>query len=388
MRLALLKGNRFNPWHLQAFDRLPDTEVTAFRAESEIQGYFAQRGGDALAFQMQRIFFDTQAGPLPVRIKNRLLQRFRNREPRILPFHERLRDFDLIQSWELFTDWSAEAVRACEQWDIPLSVMVWDNIPFNMERNPLRLAVKQRVAARARRFIVHTERSRRMLRLEGIDEKRIVKIDPGVDTKLFAPGPSERARFGLAPDDFVLLFVGWLLPRKGIDFLLLALREILSDPALKKHRVRLLAVGSGPGSQRVARLVERLGLGEACVFAGSIPYPEMPEVFRAADVFVLPSIATPEWQEQFGMALIEAMACGLPVVTTLSGAIPEIAGNSAVLCQPNDFVALYDALKGLLASPEERRARAEQGRAQALKRYTLEAYTQQLAALYQDMRSA
>jgi glycosyltransferase involved in cell wall biosynthesis len=96
--------------------------------------------------------------------------------------------------------------------------MVWDNIPFNFERDFERRMMKHRALRAADRFLVHTERSRRMLAIEGADERRIQHVDPGVDTDLFSPGKADRASFGLNAEDFVILFVGWLLPRKGIEF--------------------------------------------------------------------------------------------------------------------------------------------------------------------------
>lgn len=386
MKLALLPGNRFNPWHFQAYRCLKDDpEITVFRAESEIQERYDRCTDDAFPFAFERIDFDTQAGPLLRRLLNAAGTRWLEREPRIFPFHERLRGFDVLQSWELFTDWSAEALRAHERFGTPLAVMVWDNIPFNMERNPERRAMKERVAASADLFIVHTERSRRMLDVEGVPAGRIAFINPGVDTKAFCPGPSTREAFGLDDGDFVILFVGWLLPRKGIDFLLLALRELLHDPSVESRRLKLMMVGSGPGRERVESLLDRLGIREACVFAGSLPYGRMRDAFRSADCFVLPSIATPTWQEQFGMALIEAMACGTPVVTTSSGAIPEIVGDCGLLCQPDDFVSLHAALRRLALEPSLRNDLAEAGRARALEHFGLQRFADELSALYVNL---
>lgn len=384
-RLALLKGNRFNPWHLQPYARLEDWSVTAFRAESEIQKHFRARDDGSLGFDYERVYFDTQAGNPLVRLKHVFEERYRGREPRVLPFHEKLQGFDVVQSWELFTDWSAEAVRAKEAYGTPLAVMVWDNIPFNMERNPERRAMKERVARAADRFIVHTERSRRMLAFEGVDEARIVQMDPGVDTDVFSPGPGARSAWGLPEDAFVILFVGWLLPRKGLDFLLLAMRELLRRPT--KTPLHLLVVGSGPGRERIDTLVGRLKLRDACTIVGPVEYGKMPEVFRSADLFVLPSIAMPEWQEQFGMSLIEAMACGVPVISTWSGAIPEIVDDAGVLCQPNDFVSLYEAIVDAMESPSKRKELAEQGRVKALERYTMDRFAGNLRDVYTSLSS-
>ncbi len=383
MRLAVLMGNRCSPWHLAVMKHLPGVpEVVAFRADSEIQRYFVERGADKSTIATRPIYFDYQAGPVWKRLPNLLTMRYRNRAPRLLPFHEQLHDFDVIHTWELFTDWTEEALEAKRKWGIPVCVMVWDNIPFNNEDTEALRARKTRCIAEADQFVVHTERSRRTLILEGAAPEKITLIDHGLDLERFNPGPGNRSALGLAADEFVILFVGWLLPRKGLDFLLLSLRELADRPEFASVKFRLAVVGSGPGRERVDKLVKRLGISDRCSFIGSRPYDAMPEVFRSADVFVLPSIATDTWQEQFGMALMEAMACGVPVVTTRSGAIPEIVEDAALLCQPNDFVTITEHLAQLVREPELRVELAEKGATLARRRYDLQEYADKLAAVY------
>ena len=154
MRLALLKGNRFNPWHLQVFGRLdPPAKLTAFRAESEIQRRFRGRDDGSVALDIESIAFDTDAGPLLSRKWYRFQERFLDRAPRILPFADRLADFDAIQTWELFTDWTWEALEAKRRFGVPVSVMVWDTIAFNQESNDRQKRIKERALAEADRFI-------------------------------------------------------------------------------------------------------------------------------------------------------------------------------------------------------------------------------------------
>ncbi len=381
MNLALLMGNRYSAWHLQGFRLLRgEPSITAFRAESQIQDHFRERGDGTDAFNVERIYFDTQSGDPIARTKNVLLERYASRAPRILPFHDRLQGFDVIHSWELFTDWSAEAALARERFNIPLVITVWDLIPFNMERDPEHRAIKSRVAEKADRFVVYTERSRRTLKIEGIGEERITLVNPGIDLEKFSPKPAQESK-----EEFVILFVGWLVPRKGIDFLLLALRELLADPDLKGRRIRLRIVGSGAGRDRVERLIARLGIGDACTFSGAMTYDQMPEAFRGADAFVLPSIATDEWQEQFGMSLIEAMACGLPCVATLSGAIEEIAGDCAVLCQPNDFIALYRNLRDLILDPTRANDLGRCARTRVEQHFGLRQHAEALSNVYDSL---
>jgi len=383
VKLALLIGNRYTPWHFRGYRRLRGApEITVFRAESEIQRRFDERDDEEAPFHFAPIHFDTQQGPAS--FLHALRERYTGREPRIRPFAERLQGFDVIQSWELFTGWTAEAIEARRRFGVPLSLMVWDNIPFNNEQTEERRAIKRRALRETDRFIVHTERSRRMLIIEGAEEGRIVYVPPGVDTDLFSPGPSERAAFGLDDGDFVIFFAGWFLPRKGLDFLLLAMRELITRGS-NSRPIKLLMVGSGPGRERIEASIARLGIAAHCVFAGSLPYRRMPAAFRSTDAFVLPSIATPEWQEQFGMSLIEAMACGAPVIGALSGAIPEIVGDAGLLCQPNDFVSLSDALRRLLESDTLRGELSTAGRKRVLDHFTLDRFSNALSLLYEEI---
>lgn len=386
MKLALLIGNRFNPWHFEGYRRLRGApEITVFRAESEIQDRFDACNDRPFEAAFERIDYDTQAGDISTRWKGIFETRVLGREPRILPFHERLEGFDVVQSWELFTDWSAEAAEARKKYNVPFAAMVWDNIPFNMENTEQRQVVKRNVIEHADRFIVHSQRSRHMLWQEGVPDNRIAFVRPGVDTKVFSPGEGRREAFGIDDEDFVILFVGWLLPRKGIDFLLLAVRELVQRGVAGNRPVRLLMVGSDLGRDRVDPLIDRLGLRDICRFTGPIPYGRMVDAYRSSDCFVLPSIATPEWQEQFGMSLIEAMACGIPVISTYSGAIPEVVEDGGILCPPNDFVSLADALRGLVEDDARRTALAQAGRDRAERLFELDRFAAEMSAVYEGL---
>lgn len=358
MKLAVLAGNRFSPWHFNVFRHMPELRATGFRADSEIQRRFDERGADDLPLAFEQVHFDTQKGPLPLRIVHQLAERYGNRTPKLQPFHDRLRGFDAILSWELFTEWTAEALEAKARHGVPVNVMVWDNIAFNNEDSTEKRATKARALREADRFLVHTERSRQMLLLEGANPERIRLIPPGVDLQAFAPRPVPRGE----EEPLTILFVGWLLPRKGIDFLLQALRLLKEQPG---PRLQLRIAGSGPGEPRVRALVDRLGLSDDCTFLPPCPYAQMPALYQQADILALPSIATDTWQEQFGMALIEAMACGIPVVSTLSGAIPEVVGDAGLLCQPNDFLSLADCIGRLRDDPVLRQSLGAAGRLHA-----------------------
>lgn len=379
--LALVKGAHYNPYRLAAFSSLRDRpEIAVFYRPDP----FTLRDSSEETEHVP-ILCDTEAGPLLRRWRYRLAGALGRRKPRLLPFHDRLEAFDLIHSWDLYTEWSEQALIAHQRQGTPLCVTVWDTIPFHLERNPDRRQRKAAVAAGADCLIVHTGPAYRMLEDEGIDARRLIAMDPGVDTALFTPGPADRTALGLDPDDFVLHFPGWLLPRKGIEFLLLALNELIHDETRHGATVRLLVAGAGPGRDRIEQLMHRLKAEAACRFTGPLPYTAQPGILRAADLAILPGVSTPEWQEQYTLSLLETMACGVPVLTTPAGALPEGIEEAVVLSRPDDFVSLYEAVKTLIHNPAQREKRSKEGRKLAETRFALSKQAEHLTALYDSL---
>ena len=105
-------------------------------------------------------------------------------------------------------------------------------------------------------------------------------------------------------------------------------------------------------------------------------------LYPAADVFTLPSIPVQDWQEQFGIVLIESMACGVPVVSTLSGSIPDVVGNAATLVQPADARALAEGLRPLIMHPDRRAAAGALARARVTEQFSLSAVAGRLREAY------
>ncbi|WP_010630805.1 glycosyltransferase family 4 protein [Sporolactobacillus vineae] len=163
----------------------------------------------------------------------------------------------------------------------------------------------------------------------------------GIDTERFNRAISKKDReqrrhkFGLEATDIVLIFVGRLTPEKGIKELLQAYRKIDAP------NVKLLIVGShffdsdlwSPFEEEIRQMCENMK--NRVIVTGFIPYKEMPFIYSIADIAVLPSI----WEEPAGLTMIEAMASGLPLITTLSGGIPEyVQGDGAVLLPRDEHI--------------------------------------------------
>jgi glycosyltransferase involved in cell wall biosynthesis len=144
-----------------------------------------------------------------------------------------------------------------------------------------------------------------------------------------------------------------------------------------------LIVGAGPEEGRLRKHADELGISDAVEVRPTVPYDEMPTIYASASCMVLASLPMRWWEEQFGMVLVEAMAAGLPIVASGSGAIPEVAGESASYFRPGDWLALARALAdGPLARPPGTRVSYPDER---LARYSSQAAADRLAHAYEKL---
>ena len=183
----------------------------------------------------------------------------------------------------------------------------------------------------------------------GVRSNRVTYLPPRVDLSLFDPSsaarlrPSVRKSLGVQ-DRKVLLFIGTLVRRKGVDQLIRATPRIAS----KHPDVSVLIVGAGPILSDLRGLADRLGVSDRVTFLGSTTHREVPRLFAAADLFVLPSR-----NEGVPRVILEAMASGLPVVATNVGGVSEAIddGKTGFLIPPDDTHALTTRISSLLDDP-------------------------------------
>ena len=194
-------------------------------------------------------------------------------------------------------------------------------------------------------FTVSEYSKRRMVEYLEVDPLKVSVVHNGVGPQ-FSPGDREEAkqsveqRFGLC-SPFVL-YVGNLKPHKNLEALLRAFHELRSR---RRSVLELALVGSDQsGIDALHHLASRLGISP--LFINSASTAEVAQLYRAAEVLVLPS-----FEEGFGLPVIEAMASGTPVICSNSASLPEIAGEAALYFDPRDYHELTDALDRLLQSP-------------------------------------
>lgn len=239
--------------------------------------------------------------------------------------------------------------------------------------------------------IAGTEGAAEVLRLKGYNGPLRVIPQFGVDPDLYRPASGDPGHRpwpgqGVAPGDghnpfpFTIGYAGRLVPEKGLDTLVEAVANLPGE-------WRLLICGWGPWRARLERALARLGLRERVTFREDVSTTEMPAQYAAMDVLVLPSRTRPNWKEQFGRVLIEAMACGVPVVGSDSGAIPGVIGDAGLVFPEGNAGALCDHLAALMADPERRRTLGARGRRRVLDCYTQERIAEQTVALYRAIFS-
>jgi len=193
------------------------------------------------------------------------------------------------------------------------------------------------------------------LAYETLDEIEIPIIYNGVDTETFYPGIQNS-------ESINILCVGRLIERKGQHHLLRAFARLRQD--LPDFNLQLTLAGTGDAESALKTLTERLGVAEQVRFAGFIPRQTMPEIYRQADIFVLPSRS-----EGMSIALLEAMASGLPVVVTDTGGTQELVshGENGLVAGWADVERLAQALKQLLQDKALRESMGIVGRKVALR---------------------
>jgi Glycosyltransferase len=230
-----------------------------------------------------------------------------------------------------------------------------------------------RASAKAASCVVTvSETSRRdIVERYGLPESRVVVIPNGV-SPVFRPAEHWEPFQGGRP--LRILAVGTLEPRKNLMRLIDALRLVSSDMAVSLRVV-------GPDGYQSARIRDRLSSAIESRVVGWASESELATEYRAADVFVYPSI-----YEGFGLPLLEAMAAGTPVVASTGGSIPEVAGDAALLADPYDVAGLADAIRRIAGDG----SLAAELRARALERaasYTWEGSAAAHAAVYRSLVS-
>jgi glycosyltransferase involved in cell wall biosynthesis len=183
--------------------------------------------------------------------------------------------------------------------------------------------LQNKMLDRANRVIVLSDHSvEQARRINRWVEKKIVKVPGGVEADRFFPSNEKsgfREKHGVGENEFLILAVRRLSRRMGLDLLVEAIR-IVRDQG---KDVRCLIGGTGPQEESLRRLIRELHLEKNVLLTGFIPDAELPDAYRSADLTIMPT----REEENFGLPILESLACGTPVIGTAVGSISEVLGS-------------------------------------------------------------
>jgi MMP alpha-(1->4)-mannosyltransferase len=226
-----------------------------------------------------------------------------------------------------------------------------------------------RVARRLPKLLTVSESSRRdVARDLGVPEHRLAVVPLGVDPDVFRPVTGRRN------GHLVMATASADVPLKGVAVLLEAMAGVRAQTGAE-----LVVVGRPDAGGDTGRLVARLGLDGAVRFVGGLPEEELVDLYAQATLAVVPSL-----YEGFSLPAIEAMACGVPLVATSAGALPEVVGPAGVLVPPGDASALAAALLKLLGDEPRRRALGAGGRRRAVGEFSWKRTAERTADVYRE----
>jgi glycosyltransferase involved in cell wall biosynthesis len=283
----------------------------------------------------------------------------------------------------------SQQVSLMNRHTVGASVLFHTNQNLNKTYPPPFRWFEQRIYRQAAHALPVGEEAAQVLRQKGY--RGPLEVFPyGIDETLYQPDPDAavlRARLGATEGSLVFGYLGRFVEEKGIDVLLDAFLRIKD----RHPSACLWLVGDGPHRAALEHLARENGLASPrCRILDSIPHLESPRYLSAMDVCVLPSRTRRNWKEQFGRVIVEAIACGTPVIGSDSGEIPHLVRKlgGGLIVPEGDPEALAGAMTELLAHPARLRQLAEAGRRQVLAGYTNVALATRFVEILRGMRYA
>jgi glycosyltransferase involved in cell wall biosynthesis len=385
MKIALIRGSNLNKFEMQIYELLSrDFDITAF----------CLRGNNFnlkdIKLPIERLWGLDSFMPKSLRRYYYYLFNFivEINQP-MFGLKKRLKGFDLVHSADMGYYYTYQAAKLRNKYGYKLVLTIAENVPFLFGRNRFSKKRIQKIVEKVDLFLPLTQRAAEALILQGVNPEKIKIIPFGVDTILFRPlGETPESyfkKFDISKDDLVILYIGRLSKWKGLFELVYAAKKICEDKELKGKNIKFVLIGAGPKRKAIEALLRHLDIVQNFRIVGGTDYSEIPSIHNLADIFVLPSVAGFRSREQFGMVLIESMACGKPVVSTLTGSIPEVVGDAGLLVQASDHYSLYQALKRLILDDNLRVKLGEQGRKRVMENFDSKLIAQRIKEVYQSL---
>jgi glycosyltransferase involved in cell wall biosynthesis len=253
-----------------------------------------------------------------------------------------------------------EELYAARSWIKKLQIMRWYSF----------IGMQKRVSRQLTSIITVSESSKRdLLRTFCIPASRFRVVPNGINTDYFYPLPHIKRS-----ENQILVTNSADTPLKGLNYLLHVVASIR-----KKRRIKLVVIGMPKNNGYVDHLVRELGIHDCIEFTGRIKNEDFAPHYAKATMAVIPSL-----YEGFGMPAGEAMACGVPVISTAGGALPEVVGEAGILVPPADVAALETAIMSLLDNPAKRCELGQAGLERVKRSFTWHHAAQKTVDVYRE----
>jgi len=311
----------------------------------------------------------TEGGGLPSLWKRRPLAR-----PVLIPFFishtlaimRHARDCDIIHA-----NWTLAATAAwvgCFFHHRPFLVTVQGSDIFEATRIPFVSSITRAVLNSAFKVLALSNSLKEATVALGVPPEHVEIVPNGVDINKYQPPTSDRQP--------LIIFVGWLIERKGVGYLVRAMTQI--QHKLNQHR--LLFIGEGPLRTELSKLAAEIGIADRVQFLGQQPPEEVSKWLRRAELLVLPSL-----EEGLGVVLLEALASGTPCVASRVGGIQEVLSPEVgILVEPANVNELAQAIIDILSDRDRWMKLSRNARALAEERFSWEVIASRLVEIYKE----
>ncbi len=336
MTTYIIRASHANQYELQNYEPIA--------AEHDIKVITSRHPLTNVHIPTIQLWSPTDLPTFPYR--KQILNRLIGGEQWLLGLEDLVTSEDILHTAETYTPYTHQAVELRKHNKIKkLICTCWETIPHSNEKFARLRQWKKDAYKYVDLFHTPTELAKNALIKEGVNPKKIRVINYGVNLSHFVP-PAKRLT---SPTKPVVLTVARKVKEKGLDTW-----NQLSNELCNKINFK---------------------------WVDSVSYEEIIKEYQAAVVFLLPSKETATWEEQYGMALIEAMACGLPIITTNTGAIPEVVGDAGNICTES-YRSIRGSLLKLLQSPSEIKKYQKLSLARARSHFDRNIQAKKLSSLY------
>lgn len=251
------------------------------------------------------------------------------------------------------------ALQSAENWKMRLLIRRWHSF----------LRMQKKVVKRLENLVTVSEASRFDIAADfAVPENKLRIVHNGIDTEAFRPLPNVERE-----ECTVMATASADAPLKGLDYLIRAIAELAGEmPELK-----LTVLGKLKKDGDTEKLINRLNIGDRITFHSGLSTDEVTALYARATCAVVPSI-----YEGFGLPAGEAMACGVPVISTDGGALPEVVGDAGITVPTRDASALASAIRVMLDDESLRQKLAERGRQRILEKFSWDVAAKEMEKLY------